>query len=159
MSLKRAAQAQRAEDFARARDLLERARKLVPDRRDVWEGPMRSVAFWWRMRDARLARGEGRDADAEADLHAAIGNAPPGDRWHADLELANLLLETDRAAEAEAHLRDVLSSVSDQPDALRALAGLLVQQGRFEEATPVNDRLVRVAPQSAFRARGDSPRR
>lgn len=152
VALKRAAQAQRAEDFARARDLLERARKLVPDRRDVWEGPLRSVAFWWKMRDARLARGEGREADAEADLHAALGNAPPGDRWHADLELANLLLETDRSAEAEAHLRDVLSSVSDQPDALRALAGLLVQEGRFEEATLVNDRLVRAAPHSAFRA-------
>ena len=148
---RQAAEAQRQEDFPRARDLLDRARKLVPDRRDVWEAPLRSVQFWSRMRDARLAREEGRGRDAEASLRAAMENAAPKERWQADLALASLLLEEGRRSEAEAHLRDVLAQVPNQPEALRALAGLLVQQGRFEEAIPVNARLAQVSPQGAFR--------
>ncbi|HZR09243.1 MAG TPA: cellulose synthase subunit BcsC-related outer membrane protein [Myxococcales bacterium] len=148
---KQAAEAQRQEDFPRARELLERARKLVPDRRDVWEAQLRSVQFWSRMHDAKVARAEGRGRDAEAALRAALENPAPRERWQADLALANLLLEEGRRSEAEAHLRDVLGVVPNQPEALRALAGLLVQQGRFEEAIPVNTRLAQISPQAAFR--------
>src|SRR5205823_9379644 len=72
---KQAAQAQRSEDFPKARELLERARRLVPERRDVWERQLQSVVFWSRLRDARVAREEGRDNDAEAALRAAIDGA------------------------------------------------------------------------------------
>jgi tetratricopeptide (TPR) repeat protein len=149
---KRALAAQKQEDFATARDQLERARKLVPDRRDVWEAPLRSVNFWSHMRDAERARSDGRDADAEASLRAAIDAAPARDRWHADLALADLLMARRQRSEAEALYRDVLGSIPDQPDALHALAGMLVEQGRFDEALPVNARLAQVAPHSAFRA-------
>ncbi|MGE5048111.1 MAG: tetratricopeptide repeat protein, partial [Deltaproteobacteria bacterium] len=149
---RQAAEAQRKEDFARARDLLERARKLAPDHREVWQEPLRSVMFWSHMRDARLAREDGRDADAEASLRAAVETGRPKERWHADLVLGDLLLERGLRSEAEARFRDVLGVVPDQPEALRALAGILVQQNRFEEAQPVNARLAKVAPQSAFRA-------
>ncbi len=149
---KRALAAQKQEDFATARDQLERARKLVPERRDVWEAPLKSVDFWSRMRDAERARRDGRAVDAEASLRAAIDAAPAQDRWHADLALANLLLARRQRSEAEALYRDVLGSIPDQPDALRALAGLLVEQRRFDEAQPVNARLAQVAPESAFRA-------
>src|SRR5205823_15001397 len=56
-------------------ELLERARRLVPERRDVWERQLQSVVFWSRLRDARVAREEGRDNDAEAALRAAIDGA------------------------------------------------------------------------------------
>src|ERR671936_56898 len=149
---KQAAQAQRHEDFAKARELLERARRLVPDRRDVWERQLQSVVFWSRLRDARIAREEGRDNDAEAALRAAIDGAVPQERWHARLALADLMLESGRPGEAETNLREVLAAVPEELSALRALAGLLVQQRRFEEAIPFNERLAKVAPQFAYRA-------
>ena len=149
---KQAAQAQRNEDFPKARELLERARRLVPDRRDVWERQLQGVVFWSRLRDARIAREEGRDNDAEAALRAAIDGGVPQERWHARLALADLMLESGRPGEAETNLREVLVSVPDETPALRALAGLLVQQRRFEEAIPVNERLAKVAPQYSYRA-------
>jgi cellulose synthase operon protein C len=149
---KQAAEAQRKEDFAKARDLLERSRRLVPDRGDVWEKPLQSVVFWSRLHDARVAREEGRENDAEAALRAAIDGAGPQESWHARLALADLMAESGRLSEAEANLREVLSVVPEQANALRALAGLLVQQNRFEEAIPVNERLEKVAPRSAYRA-------
>jgi len=149
---KQAAQASRKEDFQKARDLLERARRLAPERRDVWERQLQSVVFWSRLRDARIARDDGRDNDAEASLRAAIDGALPEEAWHARLALANLMMESGRPGEAEANLRAVLAAVPDQPVALRALASLLVRQQRFEEAIPLNDRLLKVAPQSAYRS-------
>jgi len=149
---KQAAQASRKEDFQRARDLLERARRLAPERRDVWERQLQSVVFWSRLRDASIARDDGRDNDAEASLRAAIDGALAEEAWHARLALANLMMESGRPGEAEANLRAVLGAVPDQPVALRALASLLVRQQRFEEAIPLNDRLLKVAPQSAYRS-------
>ena len=155
---------QRSEDFAGAQQLLERAKQLVPQRRDLWEEPLRSVTFWGLVREARLL---GRSDEAVQKLRTAIGKAPPAERWHAELALADVLAARGDRKQAESHYRDVLLAVPDQPDCLRALAALLVGENRYEEAVPVNERLARVAPQKAFapqwlRAqilRGDAARR
>ena len=138
-------------NFAQARQQLERARALVPQRRDVWEQPLKSATFWGLLQEAKAARDEGSDDVAEAKLLDALGRAPQNDRWHADLALADLYFARKQRQKAEGHYRDVLVSVPDQPDALRALTAILVQDGRYDEAMPVNERLVRVDPQKAFR--------
>lgn len=139
------------QDYPRARTLLEESRKLAPERRDVWDEPLKSVLFWGLMREAEEARANGRNAEAEARLLEAEAKAPPSTRWNAELALANLYLSRNQPRDAERRLRDVLSAVPDQPEALRALAVILVQEQRYEEALPVNDRLARVAPSQAFR--------
>src|SRR5207245_4400566 len=103
------------------------------------------------LQQARAARDAGRDDEAEAKLLESLGRAPARDRWHADLALADLYSSRKQRQKAEGHYRYVLASVPDQPDALRALATILVQDGRYEEAAPVNDRLLRVDAQKAFR--------
>ncbi|HYS81813.1 MAG TPA: tetratricopeptide repeat protein, partial [Anaeromyxobacteraceae bacterium] len=143
--------AQRAGELPRARELLERARRLAPARPELWREPLREVAFWQLLEEGRAARKAGRAGEAEGRLRAARDAAPERDRWHAELELANLELARRNGRAAEGHYREVLSAVPEQPEALRGLAGLLVEDGRFEEALPVNDRLVRVAPEQAFR--------
>ena len=140
------------QQFARAQGLLEEARKLAPQRRDLWAAPLQSAVFWRLMQDAQEARAAGRDADAEARLGEASAHAPKDERWKADLALGDLQLSHSRPGEAERRYRDVLSVVPDQPEALRALAGILVSARRYEEAVPVNDRLARVAPGRAFHA-------
>ena len=151
VATRRGVAALQEENFSRARELLERARRLAPQRRDVWEQPLQSAAFWGLLQEARAARDAGRDDEAEAKLLESLGRAPARDRWHADLALADLYSSRKQGQKAEGHYRDVLASVPDQPDALRALATILVQDGRYEEAAPVNDRLLRVDAQKAFR--------
>lgn len=146
-----AAGAQRAEDLPRARALLELAKALAPQQREIWEEPLRSVSFWSLLREAKDAQALGRGVDAEAALRAALALAPERDRWHAELALGDLYLAQRAPAKAEPRYRGVLAALPDQPQALRALVGLLVQSGRYEEALPVNDHLVRVAPKEAAR--------
>ncbi|MFL5271062.1 MAG: tetratricopeptide repeat protein, partial [Anaeromyxobacteraceae bacterium] len=144
--------AQREEDLPRARELLERARKLAPGHRELWETPLRSVTFWALLQEARVAREARRDGDAEAKLLEALDRAPVADRWHAELALGDLYAARNDAPRAEAHYREVLSAVPEQPSALRALAGLLVASGRFDEALAVNERLVHADPAHAYGA-------
>jgi cellulose synthase operon protein C len=148
---RQALQAERDEDFPRARALLEQSRRLAPQRRDIWEEPLRTVTFWGLMRDARAAREAGRDAEAEAKLTEAMQFAPPDERWRVQLGIADLYLARGDHRSAERRYRDVLAAKPNQPDALRALTGILVTDGRFDDAVPVNDTLLRVAPQKAFR--------
>ena len=144
VALKQATGSLRREDFEGAAILLERAKQLAPQRADLWEAPLRSARFWGLL-------GQARGEDAEAKLQEALQIAPAADRWHAQLALADLSLARGDRRQAEARYREVLAQVPAQPDALRALASILVDDGRFEEAQPVNDRLARVAPQKAFR--------
>ncbi|MCA1825655.1 MAG: BCSC C-terminal domain-containing protein [Myxococcales bacterium] len=145
---KQALAAMAAQDFPRARGLLEDAKKLAPQRKDVWEEPLRSVTFWGLLHEAQSAPG---DAEAEARLLQAEAVAPPGVRWNADLALGNLYLDRHDARDAERRFRAVLQAMPDQPDALAALDGILVSEQRYEEALAVNDRLQRVAAQRAYR--------
>ncbi len=147
---KEALLAMSSQDFPRARALLENARQLAPSRRDVWEAPLQSAVFWQRMRDARQARAAGREPEAEALYQQAGEAAPKAERWQVDLALGDLYLARKDARAAEARYREVLAAVADQPEALRALAVLLVRQQRFQEVLPINDRLARAAPGRAF---------
>jgi tetratricopeptide (TPR) repeat protein len=139
VAVRRATAAQEREDFAAATDLLERARQLAPQRRDLWESSLRSAKFWGLLRDGD-----------EASLQEALQLAPPADRWHALLALADLAHARGQRGQAESAYREVLAQMPDQPDALRALTSILVDDGRFDEAQPLNERLIKSAPQKAF---------
>ena len=141
VSLKRAAAAQQREDFADATQLLENVRRLAPQRKDLWEQPLRSVRFWGLLKEAH---------GDEAKLQEALQLAAPADRWHAELALGDVAFAAGQRRPAETRYRAVLAAVPDQPEALRALASILVDDGRFEEAQPLNERLARVAPAKAF---------
>ncbi|MFL5437320.1 MAG: cellulose synthase subunit BcsC-related outer membrane protein [Myxococcales bacterium] len=143
--------AQQEGDFARARELLERARKLAPKHREIWEAPLRGVAFWSLLHDAKLAHDAGREDEAEAKLLEALSSAPEDEKWHAQLELGNSALRRGRRASAESRFREVLRDMPDQPDALRALVGILAGSSRFQEAAALNERLLRNAPQLAMK--------
>jgi tetratricopeptide (TPR) repeat protein len=144
-------EALRRRDLGRARDLLERARQLAPDRPDVWEAPLRSAEFWSLLDEARDARARGADREAEARLLDALERGPVADRWHAEVALGDLYAARGDRDRAEQRYRQALSAAPDDPSALRGLASLLVQGGRFDEALPVNERLARAAPAQAFR--------
>jgi tetratricopeptide (TPR) repeat protein len=149
---RQALEAQRQGDLGRARALLERARGLAPNRPEVWESALRSVTFWSLMSEARAARAAGQSALAEARLRDALERAPDQDRWHAHRALADVYAERGDRERAEDHYREVLTAAPEDPGALRGLASLLIDTGRFEDAVPVNEKLLRVAPQRAFRA-------
>ena len=146
-----AADAQRAGDPRRARALLERAKKLAPNRPDVWEEALRSVTFWSLVGEARTARAARRDRAAESLLLRALADAPDRDRWQAQLALGDLYLATGQRPRAEPLFRDVLAAAPRQVGALHGLATILVEAGRFGEALPVNDALAREAPGKAYR--------
>ncbi len=139
VAVRRATAAQQREEFADATDLLERARQLAPQRRDLWEAPLRSARFWGLLK-----------AGDEPSLQEALQLAPPADRWHALLALAELAYSHGQHRQAESAYREVLAQVPNQPDALRALTSILVDDGRFEEAQPINERLIKADPQKAF---------
>lgn len=141
VALRRATAAQQREEFADATDLLERARQLAPQRKDLWEAPLRSAKFWGLLKDAR---------GDEAMLTEALQLAAPADRWHAQLALADAANARGQRKTAENGYREVLAQMANQPDALRALTSILVDEERFAEAQPVNDRLERIAPEKAF---------
>lgn len=147
---RRAVAAQREGQLDRALELLTESRRLSPEHREVWGEALRSVNFWRSMEEAQAARKAGRPDDADRMLQAAIDSGPPLDRWHAELALADLRRSRGRPREAEDLYRDVLGASPDQPDALQALAGVLVEDGRFDEALPINERLARKAPDRAF---------
>ena len=133
-------------DFALARSHLERAAQLAPQRKDLWQEPLGSAKFWGLLTEARDTADP---VQAEAKLRAAAEAAPPRERWHAQLALADLYFARGDRKAAEAHYRDVLSSEASQPDALRALVSMLVEQGRYDEAIPINERLAKIAPSRA----------
>ncbi|HEY2030602.1 MAG TPA: cellulose synthase subunit BcsC-related outer membrane protein [Myxococcales bacterium] len=141
---KEGVQAMAKQDFDGARTFLERAKQLAPARRDLWEEPLRSATFWQAMRAAQAARKAGQDGQAETLLTNALGDAPAQERWQAELALADLRRSRKDDDQAERGYRSVLASHPQQPDALRGLLGLLVEEKRFDDAVPVNDTLARI---------------
>jgi cellulose synthase operon protein C len=151
VAIRRAAEAQRDHDYARARSLLQRASALAPLRSDLWQPALDSVEFWSRVDDARRSRERGQDDLAERELREALERAPPGERWNAELALADLRAARGERDAADELYRRVLDRVPRQPDALRGRASLLVQAGRYDEAIEVNEALREAAPDKAFK--------
>ncbi|HVS19091.1 MAG TPA: glycosyltransferase family 39 protein, partial [Planctomycetota bacterium] len=97
-----------------------------------------------------LAKGYADAGDwqaARAELQAALELAP--DNLIARRSLAATLRALGEPAPAEGELRRVLAAAPRDADALDALADLLLEQGRAEEALPLAERLAGSEPGSA----------
>ncbi len=137
------------EEWARAREIFTRVQKLAPGKPDIWERSLRSATFWQQLADAKAARAARREEESEQLLLAAIKTSPE-ERQFAEAALADLYLSLDQPEKAEARLRALLKERPDQPEGLRALVTLLLQKGRGDEASALNDKLTLLAPKLAY---------
>ncbi len=128
------------QDFARARDLLERVKSLAPNRPELWARPLQSARFWLAMRAGDAAREKGQFGDAEARYLSAVALSPP-ERHHAQLALANLALEKNQTAQAEPLLLAIMKGQPSWVPAKQALVRCWLAMGRAEEAKALNEEL------------------
>jgi tetratricopeptide (TPR) repeat protein len=93
---------------------------------------------------------EGRYPEAEATLRTTLARCPPAAPTHAVLGMA--LYAQEHFFEAEGELRRALRLAPEDPGALHYLSLLLWRTGRREEARPVLETFVRVAPPNLLEA-------
>lgn len=89
----------------------------------------------------------GRAGEAEQCFRKALSLAPELDE--ARLGLAHSLVEQQRGDEAEAEIRACLAKTRRHPAALRALARLVGNQGRFAEALDLLEEIIEIEPSDA----------
>ncbi len=128
------------EDFARARDLFERAKELAPGRPEKWRQPLRSASFWEELHEAERLTRLGEFERARTLLEAARGREVD-EVVHADVALGNLLMEMERFGEAEQVFATVTEEHPDSTAALSAMVHLKLREGRHDEADALNQRL------------------
>jgi Tfp pilus assembly protein PilF len=126
--------------FAEARALAERAQAIAPKRPAAWEGALHDAQRWCALSQADDARHRGDFAVAESLLRAAIA-VSPRDADLPSFRLADLLLQTDRAAEVEALLADRAVSPRTMLEAGPRLLEALLRQGKIDDANRVEHRL------------------
>ena len=137
------------EDFAAARELLTRVKRLAPKQRELWERSLASAEFWGDVQLAKAAAAAGKVEEAEAALARAVKRAPE----HADearLILAGVYAQAGRGAQAEALLREVLGREPEHTGALRALVDVYMALEEADKALEVNDRLSALAADKAM---------
>lgn len=89
----------------------------------------------------------GRVVEAEQCFRHALSLAPGMDA--ARLGLAHTLVEQQKASEGEVEIRACLTGARRPLAGLRALARLLANQGRFEEALDLLDEIIKIEPNDA----------
>lgn len=138
-----------AENFDRARELLQRVRKLAPRRRDLWERSLESAEFWAFVNEAKAAAQAGRHDEAEAQLDRAMKRSAA----HADdarLVLAGVYAVERRYPEAEALYSRVLEQQPGKVAALRGLVEVYLATDRAEKALQTNETLTAASAADAY---------
>jgi len=125
------------EQFAQARDYLERASRAGNPAR--WKDALLSATYWTYTSAAIGARSNGQFAKARALFEQAIALNPSD--VSAQNFLGEMLLATGDAPGAEQAYRMALRRQADNPDAIRGLVGALAAQGRGNEALAFADQL------------------
>ena len=127
----------RQEEFAKARDYLERASRGGAAAR--WKQALESASYWALVDQAQQARETNDSAGARALLEQAVRLNPR--EVTAENTLADLLVETGNYDQAEAAYRRVLARQQDNPDAIRGLVGVLAQNNKAAEALQLVEKL------------------
>jgi len=127
----------RQEEFAQARDYLERASHQGAAAR--WKQALASATYWTLVEQARRAREAGQTDSARQLLEQAVRTDPQ--EITAQNDLADVQAELGQLDAAEAGYRRVLARQADNPDALRGLVGVLAQTGKASEALALVERL------------------
>ena len=125
------------ERFPEAEKLLSEAMRLSGNRK--WAEALNSARFWQALDDGDAAAAAGDIAAARRFYERAERldnkNARP------PAALADLLVQEGRLLDAERAYRAVLAGHPKSVDVLRGLAGVLVRQGKVEEALALAERL------------------
>ena len=127
----------RQEEFAKARDYLERASRGGSAAR--WKQALESATYWTLVEQAESAREANDSAGARALLEQAVRLNPR--EVTAENSLADVLVETGNYDLAEAAYRRVLVRQQDNPDAIRGLVGVLAQNNKAAEALQLVEKL------------------
>ena len=118
---------------AEARDLLERAAAIAPERSGQWRQALDGASYALDLAEGRRQLQVGQLEAAEQALRRALQRDVPD---HADAEtlLGDILLRRGEAQAAEAHYRAALSRRPESGAAALGLERALRQQGRIAEA-------------------------
>jgi tetratricopeptide (TPR) repeat protein len=133
----------RQEDFAGAKEALERAMVLNPKKADRWREALATSRFWEVVRLAGAARKNGDNDTAEAELRRAIALDPVRAAMEPSVpgSLADVLVEKQQYAEAEYLYREVLRRHPGNPDVSRGLIGLLARGKRLADAVLLAEKM------------------
>ncbi|GAA4328777.1 hypothetical protein GCM10023144_14920 [Pigmentiphaga soli] len=127
----------RQENFAEAKDLLERASRQGAASR--WRTALNSATYWTLVRQAEGYRSGGNLDAARQALEQAVKIDP--DEPTAQNALGDVLVATGQLDAAEATYRRVLDKQADNPDAIRGLVGVMSQNNKPDQALALIDRL------------------
>jgi tetratricopeptide (TPR) repeat protein len=127
----------RQERYAESDALLQRAMDAQPASAARWREAKRSAAFFARFQTAEAAREDGDLPRALSAYRAAFAEEPAGLDPVLRISWASALMDSGDLEAAERELRRALAARPDHPDALRALAQLLVRTGRTAEAEQI----------------------
>ncbi len=127
----------RQEEFAKARDYLERASRGGTAAR--WKQALDSATYWALLAQAQEAREANDNPGAQVLLEQAVRLNPR--EVTAENDLADVLVEIGSYDAAESAYRNVLARQSDNPDAIRGLVGVLAQNNKATEALELVEKL------------------
>lgn len=139
----------RREDYAAAERWLGEARDRMPGQADAWETPLRSAAFWRRVREAEALADSGGFAAAMTRLEEASA-LDPSQAIHAEMAMGNVLAKQGDTGGAEAIFQQVLAKEPENVGALEAMVRFKLANGDVEGARATNERLRELAPDKAL---------
>jgi len=140
----------RKEGFDEAKSIFEKVKGLAPKRPEIWQEPLRASEFWSLVRGAEKLRGDKKLVEAEASLREAMTKSPK-DATHAELVLANVMLDAERWDEAQAMFEAIALKDPKHVGALQGLLELYLRADDEEKALAVNQRLAALDPKAARR--------
>lgn len=125
------------ERFPEAEKLLAEAMRLSGNRK--WDEALNSARFWQSLDDGDNAANAGDISNARRFYERAA--QLDGKHARPPAALADLLVQEGRLLDAERAYRAVLTSHPKSVDVLRGLAGVLVRQGKVDEALALAEKL------------------
>ena len=123
----------RNRQYTQAEVSLRKAVSLAPDKKQQWSGALRDAVFYSRLAAAQKARDTGDLAAAEEQVRQLVP-ATPEQRRTSNLLLGELLLRTDKPAEAEIVYRDNLKASARDSASQLGLYNSLLSQRKVQAA-------------------------
>lgn len=136
--------------FDEAKQIFERVKAAAPKRKELWEKSLRAASFWSLVHKAEADRAAGKLDEARVGLEEAA-KLSPEDAPHAELVLANVLVDQRAYAEAQAILEELVAHDPKHVAAMKALVELYLRAGDLEKALAMNAALAQNDEASAYR--------
>jgi len=140
----------RKEAFDEARQMFDKVKAAAPKRKELWEDSLRSAEFWSLVKHAEADRGEGKLDEARTKLEEAIQKSPK-EAANAELALANVYVDGERFAEAQALFEVLVEKDPKNIAAMKGLVELYLRSGEQEKALATNEALVAINPDAAWK--------